>query len=78
MLGTSYEPINLHMGFDLFDLLLTFGAYSTQKACPKPCWSPFSEIVFFLGYVYGQLGWTPWGKGFLQFLVIWLSPSTLG
>ena len=27
-----------------------------------------------LGHVCGQLGWTPWGEGFLLLLVIWLIP----
>ena len=26
------------------------------------------------GHVSGQLGWTPWGEGFLLFLIIWFSP----
>ena len=55
MLQTSNEPINLGLGFDLFDLILTFHAYKTPKAYPEPRRSPCLS-VFFLGYVSDQLG----------------------
>ena len=30
--------------------------------------------VFFVEHVSGQLGWTPWGEGFLLGFVVWFIP----
>ena len=74
MLWSSYDPINLGMGFNLFDLHLTSGAYGTPGVCLLLCRPPFLDSVFFLGHASSQLGWIPWGEGFPLFLVIWFIP----
>ena len=46
------KPISLGMGFDLFDLLLTFGTYGTPGTClalcRPPCWKVYSPWGMFL------------------------------
>ena len=74
MFWTSCELISQDMGYDLFALLLTFSTYRLPEACLALFRASVWEIVFFLEHFSGQLGWTPWGKGFLLFLIIWFTP----
>ena len=71
MLWTSYEPISFGMGFELFDLLLASGAFGLPEACHVLCRLLYQESVFFLGNVFGQLGWTSWDEGFPLLFILW-------
>ena len=78
MVPTYYEPINLSMGFDLFDLILTSGVYGTPGVGPKLCRAPLFEKVYSsLGMFLASWAGLTWVRDFFCFLLFGLSPSTL-
>ena len=59
MLWTSCEPISLGMGFDLFDLLLTFGASGAFRGMACTLQVPCLREYILPGACFQQLDWNP-------------------
>ena len=78
MLWKSYKPSNLSMGFDLFDLILTFIACELPGTCPELRRSPCIREMFFLGHVLASWARPPGVRDFFCCLLFGFSLYILG